>query len=119
MQVIDFIRPLRTSKQGNKYLITAIDYCTWKAFACPISKRSHCEVAIDLLEDIIWTYGKPAEIIHDNGEEFKSKEFQATCKKYGVRSTPTTPGHPQMNGKVERLNHELIQCLQRQAMRRL
>ena len=112
MWEIDFIGPLRISKKGNQYLITAIDYGTSKAFAIPIPKRSH-EVAIDLLEDIIWTYGKPAQVVHDNGEEFRSKEFQAVCRRYGIRSTPTTPGHPQTNGKVERLNHELIQRLQR------
>jgi len=112
MWEIDFVGPLRLSNRDNRYLITAIDYGTSKAFAIQIPKRSH-EVAIDLLEEIVWTYGKPAQIVHDNGEEFRSKEFQAVCRRYGIRSTPTTPGHPQTNGKVERLNHELIQRLQR------
>jgi len=112
MWEIDFVGPFRISKHGNRYLITAIDYCTGKAFAYPLPQRSH-EAAIELLEDIIWTYGKPAQVVHDNGEEFKCKEFQAVCKRYGIRSRPTTPGHPQTNGKVERLNYELVQRLQR------
>jgi len=69
MWKIDFVGPLRISKKENQYLITAIDYGTSKAFAIPIPKRSH-EVAIDLLENIIWTYGKPVQVVHDNGEEF-------------------------------------------------
>ena len=112
MWEIDFVGTLKLSKHGNKYIITAIDYCTWKAIAYALPKRSH-EAAIKILEEIIWTYGKPAQIVHDNGEEFRSKEFQAICKRYGIRSCPTTPGHPQTNGKVERLNYELIQRLQR------
>lgn len=112
MWEIDFVGPLRISKHGNKYIITAIDYYTWKAFAYPLPERSH-EAAIELLEDIIWTYGKPAQMVHDNGEEFKCKKFQAVCKRYGICSRPTTPGHPQTNGKIERLNHELVQRLQR------
>jgi hypothetical protein len=68
---------------------------------------------MELLEHIIWSYGKPAEIITDNGEEFRSKEFQAFIKRYGIHHNRTSPGHPQTNGKVERLNYELIQRLQR------
>ena len=68
---------------------------------------------IEILEDIIWTYGKPVEIITDNGEEFRSKHFQAFIKRYNIHHNRTSPGHPQTNGKVERLNHELIQRLQR------
>jgi hypothetical protein len=116
MWQIDFVGPLYKSLRGNKYLITAIDYCTSKAIAIPLPARSH-EAAIRLLEEeIIWTYGKPAMVIHDNGEEFLSKEFRATCKRYGIKPQRTTPGHPQSNGKVERLNYELIQRLQRIAI---
>ena len=112
MWEIDFVNSLRISKHGNKYLIIGIDYDTWKVFVYPIPKRSH-EVAIELLQDIIWIYSKPTQIIHDNEEEFECKEFQAVCRRYDIRSSPTTPRHPQTNRKVERLNHELIQRLQR------
>ena len=112
MWEMDFVGPLKPSNNGNRYLITGIDYCTGKAFAYALEKRSH-HAAIELLENIVWTYGKPAQLIHDNGEEFRSKEFQAVCSRYGIRSTPTSPGHPQTNGKVERLNHELVQRIQR------
>ena len=112
MWEIHFIGPLQISKNGNQYLVIAIDYGTLKAFVNPISK-SLSEVAIDLLEDIIQTYSKLAQIIHDNGEEFRSKKFQAVCRKYRICSTLITLGHPQINWKVKRLNYELIQCLQR------
>jgi hypothetical protein len=69
--------------------------------------------AIRLLEELIWTYGKPAEIITDNGGEFISDEFEAVLNRYAIKHNKTSPGHPQTNGKVERLNHELIQRLQR------
>jgi transposase InsO family protein len=78
----------------------------------PLPDRSS-EATIELLEDIVWFFRKPAQIVHDSGEKFKSKQFQAACQRYGIRSTPTTSGHLQTNGKVERLNHELIQRLQR------
>ena len=109
---IDFVGPLIRTNHGNKYIITAIDYATSRALAWPLEERSATS-AIEILEEIIWTYGKPTEIITDNGEEFRSKEFQAFIKRYDIHHNRTSPGHPQTNGKVERLNHELIQRLQR------
>ena len=97
---------------GNRYVITAIDYATSIAIAWALEKRS-AAVAVELLEDIVWTYGKPVEILSDNGEEFRSEEFQAVLKRYGIQHNRTSPAHPQMNGKVERFNHELVQRLQR------
>jgi hypothetical protein len=49
----------------------------------------------------------------DNGEEFRGSEFEAYLTKYKIKHLYTSPGHPQTNGKVERLNHELVQRLQR------
>ena len=108
---IDFVGPLLKANSGKRYLITAIDYATSRAIARALEQRS-AAAAIHVLEKIIWTYGKPAEIISDNGEEFRSKEFQAFLKRYRIRHNRTSPGHPQTNGKVERLNYELTRHLQ-------
>jgi len=109
---IDFVGALPRAHSGNRYMITAIEYATSRAIARALKERS-AAAAIEILEEIIWTYGKPAEIITDNGEEFRSKEFQAFLKRYGIHHNRTSPGHPQTNGKVERLNHELVQRIQR------
>ena len=109
---IDFVGSLLKTNGGNRYILTAIDYATSKAIARPLKQRS-AAAAIKILEKIIWNYGKPAEIITDNGEEFRSKEFQAFLTRYGIHYNRTSSGHPQTNGKVERLNHELTQRLQR------
>ena len=109
---IDFVGPVVKTNAGNRYINTAIDYATSTAIAWAIEERS-ADIAVELLQDIVWTYGKPAEIITDNGEEFRSKEFQAVLKRYSIHHNRTSPGHPQTNGKVERLNHELVQRLQR------
>jgi len=104
---IDFVGPLDETRFGNKYLLTAIDYCTSTALAIPLSKRS-AEAAKELMEQIIWTYGAPRFITTDNGSEFNSDEFMAYLKRYGIIRKPISLGHPQSNGKVERLNHELV-----------
>jgi len=109
---IDFVGPWIKTPLGNCYLITAIDYRTAKAIVYPLPARS-TQAAIDVVEEIVWTYGAPIQITTDNGAEFDSNEFRAILRRYGIKRVPTTPGHPQSNGKVERLNYELLQRIQR------
>src|SRR5579859_323246 len=109
---IDWVSPLVETAAGNRYLITAIDFATSKAYARPYPERSGTAV-IALLKHIIYECGKPAEVLTDNGEEFKGSEFESFLARYKIKHSCTSPGHPQTNGKVERLNHELIQRLQR------
>ena len=108
---IDFAGPFVKTSLGNQYLITTIEYMTAKALAYPLPQRS-ADAAVELLEEIVWTFGPPKEVISDNGTEFESHEFTAARKQYGIEHNKTSPGHPQTNGKVERLNSELITRLQ-------
>ncbi|HTS08815.1 MAG TPA: reverse transcriptase domain-containing protein [Candidatus Eisenbacteria bacterium] len=109
---IDFVGPWITTPLGNCYLITAVDYCTAKAIVYPLPARS-TQAAVDVIDEIVWTYGAPTQITTDNGAEFDSNEFRSILRRYGIKRVPTTPGHPQSNGKVERLNYELLQRIQR------
>ena len=97
---IDFVGLLVNTYAGNRYIITDIDQATstaitWALEKCPAA------VAVELLEDIVWTYGKLIEILSDNGEEFsdngeefRSEEFQAVLKSYGIQHNHTSPAHP-------------------------
>ena len=105
---IDFVGPWIKTPLGNCYLITAIDYSTAKAIVYPLPART-TQAAVDVIEEIVWTYGAPTQITMDNGAEFDSNEFRSILRRYGIKRVPTTPGHPQFNGKVERLDYELLQ----------
>lgn len=48
-----------------------------------------------------------ARIIHDNGKQFASREFLRLVAELELRETPTSPFHPQSNGKVERMHRTL------------
>ena len=109
---LDFAGKFITTPRGNRYVITAIEYTTSRAIAWPIKNRS-ADIAVKLLDDILWTYGKPEEVFTDNGSEFILEEFMAALKRYGIKPKHTSPGHPQTNGKVERWNLELVERLQR------
>jgi len=97
---INFVGPLVKTRSGNEYLITAIDLATSKAHAYPLAESS-AEAVIDVLKELIWTYGLPKYVLTDNGSEFRSDTFEAALGRYGIKHKRTTPGHPQTNGKVE------------------
>ena len=65
--------------------------------------------------DIIWRYGVPSRIIHDRAPEFLSDVLQETA---GISQLPTSGGHPQTNGLVERFNRALKQMLAKVASSR-
>jgi transposase InsO family protein len=93
-----------------RYLITVIDYCTSHAITWTLKECSGTTAA-EILKEIIWEHEKSAEIIIDNNEEFKDSEFQAILKKYDIKHNWISSDYSQTNDKIERLNHELIQCL--------
>ena len=61
---IDFVGAMLQTHNGNRSIITAIDYATSRAIARALKERS-AMAAIEILEEIIWSYGKPTEIVID------------------------------------------------------
>ena len=63
------------------------------------------------LQDLVWRHGVPNKIIHNRAAEFLSDVLQETAGLLGVRQLPTSGGHPQTDGLVERFNRTLKQML--------
>ena len=47
-------------------------------------------------------YGVPAQLVSDNGPQFKSEEFQLFLKRNGIKHITSAPYHPASNGLAER-----------------
>jgi len=97
---INFVGFLLWTHDGNRNIIPAVECATSRPIAQPIKEHS-AAAATEILEEIIWSYRKPAEIITNNGDKFRSKEFKAFLKRYGIRH------------HLECFNHELVQRIQR------
>jgi len=109
---IDWVGPLPETASGNKYLLNAVDYGTSLGISIPHVARSGSAV-VRLLEKIKYTYGKPLQILTDNGAEFLGDKVQVYLRRNSIQHSRTTPGHPQTNEKVERFNSEIVRRLQR------
>ena len=80
---MDFVGPLPETRKGNQYLLNAIDFGTSMVMSVPLKARSW-ETAISLVEQMKYTFGKPARILTDNGSEFLSDKFEVYLKRNSI-----------------------------------
>ena len=90
----------------NRYALVFQDYLTKWPEVFPVKDRSATTVATCLAE-LVWRHGVPAKIIHDRAAEFLSDVLQDTAVILGIKQLPTSGGHPQSDGLVERFNRTL------------
>lgn len=57
-----------------------------------------------VLDRLLWSRGKPAEIVVDNGPEFRSKHTQSWAEQRGIKLHYIDPGKPIQNAFVESFN---------------
>ncbi|XP_037526097.1 uncharacterized protein LOC119403222 [Rhipicephalus sanguineus] len=110
---IDIVGPLSpTSYQGNRYILTMVDFATRYPDAIPLPSIESKMVAEGLME-MFSRVGLPREIVSDRGTNFMSSVMKEFSRLLSVKQLPTTPYHPMANGLVERFNGTLKRMLGR------
>lgn len=104
---IDFIGLLPTTPNGNRWIITAIDYATGWLVAKAVKDAEAETVADFLVQEIFMHYGPPKELLSDNGTNLLANVVEHYLRKLHTRHRYTTAYHPRTNGKVENLNGTL------------
>lgn len=103
---IDIVGPLPRSHNGNRYILTVVDYATRypEAFAIPSQTT---EVVADCLIELFSRVGIPDELVSDQGTNFMSTLIKDLCSTLGIKKLTSTAYHPETNGLVERFNGTL------------
>ncbi len=101
---IDIKGPLPRTKDGNRYIIVAMDYFTKWPEARAIANMKAETVAKFIFEEIICHHGVPKEILSDRGTPFVNKVVDSLCEKFQTKHRLTSSYRPQTNGMVERFN---------------
>ena len=106
---MDF-KEMDVSTDGNRYALVFQDYLTKWPEVFQVRDRSATTVA-QCLAELVWRHGVPSKLIHDRAAEFLSDVLQDTAAILGLKQLPTSGGHPQTDGLVERFNRTLKSML--------
>ncbi|XP_037505621.1 uncharacterized protein LOC119381945 [Rhipicephalus sanguineus] len=110
---IDILCPLKpTTRRGNKYILTLVDYATRFPEAIALPSIESERVAEALLK-IFSRVGVPEEMLSDRGSNFTSELMSEVGRLLSLRLQTTTPYHPMANGLVEKFNGTLKKMLRR------
>ena len=109
---VDLVRSLQTTKEGNKYLLTASCYFTQWAKAVPIQDKTVATI-VNVLFKLLRQKGVASVYLHDQGTEFVNEINKMLCSMMGISKRITTAYHLQTNGMDERWNLTLQTALRK------
>ena len=100
---LDFMSDALTSKHGYRWLNVLDDFareglCVRAQLGVPATR------VVQVLDELIETYGRPAQIRSDNGPEFIAAATQGWAEAHRIDWTFIQPGKPAENAYVERFN---------------
>ena len=94
--------------------LTIVDVNTRWIEIVPIVDRTSETVASAFENEWLNRYPRPSLIIHDQGPEFRGKEFQAVLEAYGLRQQVSSTANPQSNAIVERVHRTIEEMINSQ-----
>jgi transposase InsO family protein len=109
---------LSDKKIKGEYCLSVMDDCSRYKLGLIGLKRTSTEIITKILDGLIKKYGKPREILTDNGSVFggksKHSKFDRWCRRRGIKHIRTQVHSPTTTGKIERgfgtLARELKYC---------
>jgi hypothetical protein len=106
------IGPFKKAQGGYTHVLIAIDKFTkWIEFK-PIASLTSAK-AVEFIQDIIFRFGIPNNIITDLGSNFTSSEFFDFCEQKSIQIKYASVAHPRANGQVERANGMILEALRK------
>jgi hypothetical protein len=109
----DFKGQFRTRDGAWCYPLTMQDACSRYLLRCHALTRCGGDLSKPVFEAAFREYGLPKAILSDNGSPFASASFSgltplsAWWVQLGIEVLRIEPGHPEQNGRLERLHRTL------------
>ncbi|KAK3099708.1 hypothetical protein FSP39_008357 [Pinctada imbricata] len=106
---IDLVQ-MPLSKNGNRYILTVVDFFTKWAEAFPLRDKTSQSVATELYK-LFLHMGFPSIYSSDRGREFVNSILTNMMQKMRCRHRVSSAYHPQTQGLVEKFNHTIQNML--------
>lgn len=114
---VDLCGPFPETSRGNVYIMVMVEHFTKQIEAVPIPSKEPRHTAYAFAHTVLARYGACAEVVHDNGSEWKD-EFAALLQDALIDSRPTSANHPQANGAAEKSVHVIKSALRKMCLAR-
>ncbi|CAF1380204.1 unnamed protein product [Didymodactylos carnosus] len=101
---LDFWDPVRSSKQGNQYVLVLTDNLSKYVIAQALPNNTVKATAEVIINNFILVHGVPERIITDNGVHFNNALVKVITSAMNINHAFSASYHPQTNGQVERFN---------------
>ena len=101
------------SRNGNEYMLKAMDHFSKWAEAYPLRDHKAPTVAKVLVEQLFSRFGMPYQLLSDEGPEFGSDLFLEMCRWMDIDKIRTSPYRPACNGMLERYYRTLNSMLRK------
>src|SRR5436189_4755094 len=102
MDIMGPISPPLT--RGHRFILAVTDYFSKWAEAIPLREVKTSDVIQFIKHHVIYRFGVPRQIVHDNGPQFISYSFQRFCTKFRIQSISSTAYYLPANGLAEAFN---------------
>ena len=99
---------LPESSGGYKHVLIIVEAFSKWVELVPLKELTAATVAAAFKERVLARFGRPVEVVTDNGSEYKA-EFEDLMKEQGIEHRHTSAAHPEANGLAERG----VQCMKR------
>lgn len=110
---VDFKGQFRLQNRRYCYPLTVSDQVSRFILACEGMEGTRYEEAQVIFEEVFKEYGLPTAIRSDNGEPFSSRSIWGLSAlsvwwlRLGIKLERIRPGHPEENGRHERMHRTL------------
>ena len=101
---MDFWGPVRTSAEGNRYVLVLTDNLSKYVIAKAMPNNTAQATAEFIMNEFIMVHGAPERLITDNGVHFNNILMKTITSTMHIAHAFSASYHPQTNGQVERFN---------------
>ena len=113
---LDFAGPLPLTRRHSRYALVMVEHFSkWIELVALPDKGSE-GVAYAFLDRVLSHFGAPAEVLTDQGTEFRG-EFQILCDQALIDHRTTSRDHPEADGLAERVVQTVKRGLRSMACR--
>src|SRR5688572_30373796 len=106
------IGPFKKAQGGYTHILVAIDKFTQWIEYKPIASLTSAK-AVEFIQEIMFRFGIPNNIITGLGSNFTSSEFFDLCEQRNIQIKYASVAQPRANGQVKRANGMILDALRK------